>query len=309
MDGCKTLTVTLETVTPLFLGGAEPRGEAELRAPALRGALRYWLRAVVGGVIGDNNLAGLHRLESAVFGSTDGGSPIQVRVYGSLRQSQEKILPHKDGGQSALRRAFSSGQTLRLRLSQFRSGDETIWRAACAALNLALTFGGVGLRARRGFGTLRVVQSSNPALVPLAPTSFADWERHVRQVTEGALLAARQLAVARAVDCVGLPENEARYPCATQKGLIRLCDLQEAASAMAAVTQFMQQVPQRQAFGGIRPRQASPLWVRPIQLDGHYGLLLAVLASRFHEANYSAVREFLSEHFTGEDISVTGWNA
>lgn len=27
------ITVTLETVTPLFLGGAEPRGEPELRPP------------------------------------------------------------------------------------------------------------------------------------------------------------------------------------------------------------------------------------------------------------------------------------
>jgi CRISPR-associated protein Cmr1 len=39
------LTVELETVTPLFLGGAEPRGSPpELRAASVRGALRYWLR-------------------------------------------------------------------------------------------------------------------------------------------------------------------------------------------------------------------------------------------------------------------------
>ncbi|MGQ9778178.1 MAG: type III-B CRISPR module RAMP protein Cmr1, partial [Thermodesulfobacteriota bacterium] len=42
------LKVTLETVTPLFLGGAAPRGAPELRAPSFRGALRYWLRALVG---------------------------------------------------------------------------------------------------------------------------------------------------------------------------------------------------------------------------------------------------------------------
>ncbi|MGQ9601003.1 MAG: type III-B CRISPR module RAMP protein Cmr1, partial [Anaerolineae bacterium] len=42
------LHVTLETVTPLFLGGADPRGAPELRAPSFRGALRYWLRALLG---------------------------------------------------------------------------------------------------------------------------------------------------------------------------------------------------------------------------------------------------------------------
>ncbi|MGQ9600679.1 MAG: RAMP superfamily CRISPR-associated protein, partial [Anaerolineae bacterium] len=50
------LTVTLETVTPLFLGGADPRGAPELRAPSFRGATRYWLRAALGGTIGDNDL-------------------------------------------------------------------------------------------------------------------------------------------------------------------------------------------------------------------------------------------------------------
>ncbi len=61
------LTVTLEAVTPLFLGGANPRGAPELRAsplqaqvrspranprgapelraPSFRGAMRYWMRA------------------------------------------------------------------------------------------------------------------------------------------------------------------------------------------------------------------------------------------------------------------------
>jgi hypothetical protein len=32
----RALNVTLETVTPVFLGGANPRGEPELRAPTCR---------------------------------------------------------------------------------------------------------------------------------------------------------------------------------------------------------------------------------------------------------------------------------
>ncbi|MGE0826745.1 MAG: type III-B CRISPR module RAMP protein Cmr1 [Candidatus Binatia bacterium] len=306
MENVRTLTLTLETVTPLFLGGAEPR--PELRPPAFRGALRYWLRTALGGVIGDNNLEGLHKLESAMFGSTDSGSPIQVRLHGNLREREEKVLPHKEGRQAAPRKAFSSGQTVKLGLSQFRSGDETIWQTACSALNLALTFGGVGLRSRRGHGTLRVVQSSDVALVPLTPTTLAGWQQHIKQVTEGALLSVRSLTAARKVNCISLPQNETRYPCATQKGLIHLCDLQ-AASAMDAVTQFMLKASGDYAFGGIKPRQASPLWVRPIQLDGQYGLLFMVLASDFRGANYDTVQSFLDNNFPGEGICVKGWNA
>lgn len=43
----QNITVKLETVTPLFLGGAEPRGEPELRPPAFRGAMRHWLQVEV----------------------------------------------------------------------------------------------------------------------------------------------------------------------------------------------------------------------------------------------------------------------
>lgn len=240
MENRKTLTVTLETVTPLFLGGAEPREKPpELRPPAIRGALRYWLRAVLGGVIGDRNLNDLHQLESMVFGSTEYGSPIQVRLRGTLQSTDEKILPHKDGRQAGQRKAFKAGQGVELVMHQLRSADETVWHAACAALNLALTFGGVGLRSRRG--------------------------------------------------------------------LVRICQI-KAKSAPEAVTEFMRRVPKDNALGGIRPRQASPLWVRPILLDGSYGLLLTVLASDFRNANYNFVRNFL-ETFAGQNLTVEGWNA
>lgn len=310
MEKRKTLTITLETVTPLFLGGAEPRSTPELRPPAFRGALRYWLRAALGGVIGDNSLDGLHCLESAVFGSTDYGSPIHLRLRSPLplQSGDEKILPHKDGPQSGPRKAFKAGQKIELVMSQWRSMDETVWKAACAALNLALTFGGVGLRSRRGYGTLRVIASSDPALVPLTPTSSDGWQQHVKQVTENAVASASDLAQSRGVSLVNLTANSARYPCATREGLIRFCDL-KAASAMAAVTQFMQRVPKTQALGGIKPRQASPLWVRPIQLRDQYSLLLTILASKFPGADYDAVGNFLNDKFAGEDIRVKGWNA
>jgi CRISPR-associated protein Cmr1 len=307
----KTLTVTLETVTPLFLGGAELRGTPELRPPTIRGVLRYWLRAALGGVIGDDNLAGLHRLESAVFGSTDSGSPIYIRLRGSLRSSDEKILPHKEGKSAGPRKAFIAGQSIDLILSQLRSNDETVWQVACSALNLALTFGGIGLRSRRGHGTLKIVKSSNPVLVPSAPTTLEDWKQHTMDVAEKAIATTRDLAQAREVPLANLPSGPARYPCATHSGLVRIYQPGDPkpALAMDAVTQFMRQASGNYAFGGIKPRQASPLWVRPIQLEDHYGLLLTILASQFNGANYGMIRDFLNEKFAGEDITVKGWNA
>ncbi|MFZ1105749.1 MAG: type III-B CRISPR module RAMP protein Cmr1 [Hyphomicrobiaceae bacterium] len=47
-----------EIVTPMFLGGADPKGSAELRAASIKGALRFWWRAGVGAAGG--NLERIH---------------------------------------------------------------------------------------------------------------------------------------------------------------------------------------------------------------------------------------------------------
>lgn len=305
----KTLTVTLETVTPLFLGGANQRGMPELRPPSFRGIIRYWLRATLGGVIGDDNLNGLHQLENVVFGSQKSHSPIHLRLSAHpknkyLKYKKENILPHKGRG---LREAFGAGQKIELTMQQFQDVDEITWNVACTSLSLALTFGGVGLRSRRGYGTLKALKSSDVKLVPLTPTSFDDWIRHIEIVVKNAINSAAHLAQSESIPLAELPNGLSRYPSATRKSLIRLTNL-KTDSAMEAVSSFMKIVPDEQCFGSIKPRQGSPLWVRPVEIDHKYGLLFAVLASRFDGCNYGEIDGFLRYAFRGKDIAVKGWN-
>jgi CRISPR-associated protein Cmr1 len=312
VESSSSWTVTLETVTPLFLGGADPRGAPELRPPAFRGAMRYWLRAALGGVIEDNNLKALHDLESSVFGSTDFGSPIHVRLRsldGKPQSNTEKILPHKEGREAGSRQAIRAGQRFELTLSTPHHVGQEIWKAAIAALHMAVTFGGVGLRSRRGYGTLRVVGSTDPILLPASPTSLQGWKTFAQQTAENAVQACRQLAQSQQLRVLDQPPNgPTRFPCANKQSLIMICDL-KASNAMDAVIQFMQKVPKDPAFGGIQPRQASPLWVRPIQTENGYGLLFLVLASKLRTGtDYNKVREFLEEHFGGQYLQAKGWN-
>lgn len=312
-QGFTKLTVTLETVTPLFLGGANPRGAPELRAPSFRGALRYWLRAALGGVIGDHNLDGLRRLESAVFGSTEFGSPVHVRLHpvgGEPRSRNEKILPHKEGREAGSRQAIQPGQQFELVLSMPYRGNEDVWAAAIAALRLAVTFGGVGLRSRRGYGTLKIVRSTDLTQLPLSPTSLQGWQQFARQAAEHAIDVCYRLAQAQNVSVLmGLSSGPSRFPSANAQSLIMISNL-GVSSAMDAVIKFMQQVPRDPAFGGISPRQASPLWVRPIQTEKGYGLLFLVLASRLAAGtDYNKARAFLDLHFPGASLQAKGWNA
>jgi len=301
----KTLRITLETVTPLLLYGADVK-TPELRPPAFRGAMRYWWRAALGGIIGDKNLEGLHKLERAVFGDTEHGSPISLRIGASdLGKTEVYLLPHKN----KVKREGLEG-TFELVLSQPRHDDVLIWDAACASLELALTFGGVGQRSRRGYGTLRIVEASN-GKVKAFPTTRHGWVAHVKRTGARAVDTAARFVIAYKV----LPnrvENLANYPCATNAGLIRLCDL-KAYSAMDAVRQFMHRVPKNDALGRIgskerqKKRQASSLWARPIQTGSSYGLLCTVLTSDFRGADYECVRDFL-DRFSGEYLKVKGWN-
>jgi len=311
MAETNNLTVTLEMVTPLFLAGAEPRGVPELRPPSFRGALRYWLRAVLGGVIGDNKLKALHTLESSVFGSTEVGSPIRVRLkWSNLSYNVERILPHKEGREAGSRLAVQAGQQFELTLSTPHHTSQEIWDAAIGALRLAVTFGGVGLRSRRGYGTLRSVRSTDPTLFPASPTSLQDWKQIAVQTAENAVRACRQLAKSKNVAVRDqAPSGQTDFPCANQQGLISICDL-KANRAMDAIIALMQKAPKDRAFGGINPRQASPLWVRPIQTENGFALLFLVLASQLRTGtNYNKVREFLDTHFKGEHLKAKGWNA
>ena len=191
----KEIRVTLETVTPLFMGGADPRGEPELRAASIRGALRFWLRALLGGVIGDRDLDSLRRAEAAVFGSTDtGASPVVVRIsnspsgasipFSSLARWTPSSRSYENPGIAYLffaargtqsepeRKAIPAGSSFELELG-LRAGaqDQDALSKACAALWLLTHLGGLGARSRRGAGSLQVTQVHgnvpNSALPPL----------------------------------------------------------------------------------------------------------------------------------------------
>ncbi|MDH7578753.1 MAG: type III-B CRISPR module RAMP protein Cmr1 [Bacillota bacterium] len=189
----KNLKVTLEIVTPLFLGGAEPRGVPELRAPSFRGALRYWLRAALGGMLGDD-VETMRKEEAIVFGSagddTGGVSSIIIRTqHDSLfpkpkqYKKQDSITIHKAGrkikqptGRDYLywsmaesgkpekgnyqppKQFYPPGACFDLILA-LRLGEENpdkIFKRVTVALWLLVHLGGIGSRSRRTGGSLSV---------------------------------------------------------------------------------------------------------------------------------------------------------
>ena len=82
------LTATYRVVTPMFLGGADPLREAELRVPSFKGALRFWWRAIMWSEVLD--LVRLRQCEAALFGSSEAGqSKVLIHSPATLASTQK----------------------------------------------------------------------------------------------------------------------------------------------------------------------------------------------------------------------------
>lgn len=176
----KQLEATYSVVTPMFLGGADPRAAGVgFRPPSFKGALRFWWRALAWSEVerAASDVAGalreLHRREGELFGSASGErasrqsrvllsadwQPVRTVSASEVRSSGKG--GQEDGigylmGQGLEGRSAAVGGQIRV-LATFRPGTgnrdrEDVERAL---LTLGL-LGGLGSRARRGFGSLAI---------------------------------------------------------------------------------------------------------------------------------------------------------
>lgn len=179
----KTLKFRLQVVTPLFLSGANPQ-EAELRPPSIRGALRFWFRAMMGGVVG-GDVEKVEKLEGGIWGTTDAASQLRVRIYDQQLQifdpSKEKdyekdrkgliylSFPYleyekKIKSQRWSRPYIKPGSSFTVSIES--TSDDVLQAVVEGTVWLLVHFGGLGGRTRRGFGSLCVHPDQSDGLKP-----------------------------------------------------------------------------------------------------------------------------------------------
>lgn len=152
--------------------GAHKAQEAELRPPSLKGLMRFWFRALVGGSV---DLDLLRKLEAEVFGSTEFGQGISVRIEGSIPQATPHpfLLPHKpDHGsiKDKLRSpspALMKGENFHVLLMDRPFRNKKFIEVAAWSLWVGVNLGGFGQRSRRGAGSL-LLQKVEPEIPNMA---------------------------------------------------------------------------------------------------------------------------------------------
>ena len=162
-----SITFELETVTPLFLSGAD-QTVAELRPPAFRGALRYWFRAIASSVAPFNEVK---QWENKVFGNTDSSGAVIIRVQSNQLSSSKFLTKNEDfsglsylyfsaykGSGKDARGCFPPGSSIKIVLqTRFPSPENLQYlKLASGAMWALINLGGIGSRSNRGAGNLRL---------------------------------------------------------------------------------------------------------------------------------------------------------
>lgn len=177
-----TVKATFRIVTPMFLGDAEQKA-VDIRPPSIKGALRFWWRALNWGRLSlefsnseANALERLHKEEGELFGestgvdsdnkTTGGQGKFLIKIRKENLKKDEFPTPRGSAlaylkGQGLDRRnALIAGQEFTVELAFRPRTCEKELKSVADALYFFGLLGALGSRARHGFGSVALVSWS-----------------------------------------------------------------------------------------------------------------------------------------------------
>jgi len=170
-----------EIVTPMFIGGGDKHEEPEIRPPSIKGALRFWWRALQWGSClkqaegnADKALQALHEQEAELFGAAFkdnqyGQGLCTLKLKNVIPKGVEENWPisNNNSGSGYLgygldkttdeahRKAISQGKFAVCLMLKKGVSTEQIQQLKNTLIIWGL-LGGIGSRARRGFGSVAI---------------------------------------------------------------------------------------------------------------------------------------------------------
>jgi CRISPR-associated protein Cmr1 len=142
----------------MFLNGADGV-IPELRAPSIKGALRFWWRALHGHL----SIEQLKKAETDIFGGS--GKTVlrsqlllKVLPIDTLNVEKRSLVPHKHMPQSAFTEGNQFQVQITLSSSTSKRDHQLTKEQAIALFQLACYLGGFGKRVRRGMGSVNILE-------------------------------------------------------------------------------------------------------------------------------------------------------
>ncbi len=218
------IEATFRIVTPMFISGAD-QSRAELRAPSIKGALRFWWRALNWGRYRNqpgsddaSALRKLHKEEARLFGATadeagrGGQGCFLLRVFHDPLKRTNKPDVHPEFKNYTAARYLGYGLMVAFRSTNRHTGEtkeagqlersclnedqkftvELIFRKAVEpAVKESLIawglLGGLGSRSRHGMGNvaLLTLEDEKGSKLWTAPDSIDEYESKIRELFSG----------------------------------------------------------------------------------------------------------------------------
>jgi len=317
------ITATFEVVTPLFLGGADPASTVELRPPSIKGALRFWWRALAWSRH-NGDLDAIRKEEQEIFGAAGddrdrlGQASFSLRARwlsepSRLAETGPRSLTSGKPGASYLsygiinrgqgnspRSCYQPSEYLELTFQALRRTENKsgFHPSLLDAIKLFGLLGGLGGRSRRGWGSVALIKlgGEGSALQWQAPQNLDQYRDALSSI------------LSRTADT-----PEARYS-AFGKGA-RLLIFGVGANALTVLDQLGQayQAFRRERdnrsfifglphsrFRGDADRRASPLLFHAHKLSGQYAVTATFLRAPFLEQQpywkeYKKIDRFLDQ--------------
>ncbi len=165
-----SITFDCELITPLFMGGANPN-DCELRAPSIKGALRFWWRALNGHLVekkGDKwDYTKLLKEEGLLFGQAK-PSPLRGSIILRVREKANFPLNKQDTKRPGLhdneylfyslihQNKEKKGIEKKEFFIEISSSDKNKLLKVASIFWIFSLLGGLGARARRGAGKINI---------------------------------------------------------------------------------------------------------------------------------------------------------
>lgn len=146
---------TCQLVTPMLCHGENSK-KPEIRVSSIRGALRFWFRAIMGNLT-NGDIGETKKWENYFFGGVNNGgqqSKLIIKVRNTdLKTGSFDPLPHKNSNFKI--KGFYPNQTFKIQLISFASNKvHKEFEFFKNLFEFFLLVGGIGQRSRRGFGSL-----------------------------------------------------------------------------------------------------------------------------------------------------------
>lgn len=161
----QSITFECEVITPMFLAGADG-STPELRAPSIKGAMRFWWRALNGHLVEKKNgkwdYSKLREEEGKIFGDTSRRSSFNIAVEEvsvmeqfefdtkfskEIQYFQYSLVHHND------RKGIKPGCRFSIHISAF---NREVLKEVARLLWIVSHYGGLGTRVRRGAGAFSI---------------------------------------------------------------------------------------------------------------------------------------------------------